>query len=48
MEANPDKEEMEDMSLNDERDCYWRLFFKDNEVRIDDKKELIHYKIWDV
>ena len=36
------------MALNYERECPWRIVFKDIEVWIDDEKYLLHVKRWDV
>ena len=36
------------MRLYDERGCQWRVVFEDNGGGVDDKKELLHSKRWDV
>ena len=38
---HPDEEEMEDMILDNERDCHWRMVFEDTDGGVDDKR-------WDV
>ena len=48
MEADPDKEEMEDVGLNNERDYHWRVVFEDNEWGIDNEKSFIHDNKWDL
>ena len=48
MEDDPDEEDMENISLDNERECNWRMVFKDNGGGVDDKKELLHAKRWDV
>ena len=48
VEDDPDEEEMGDVNLDDERECHWRMVFKENDGGVDDAKELIHAKRWDV
>ena len=36
------------MFLDDDRECHWRMFFEDNNVRMEGKKALHHAKRWDV
>ena len=48
MEANPEREKMEDGTLNDEREHHWRKIFEDNQGGMDDDKRLIHSKRWDI
>ena len=43
-EDNPDEEDMEDVNIDDERECHWRMVFEDNEGGVDDKKALLHAK----
>ena len=38
MEDHTDKEYMEVVRLNDERESHWRMIFEDNEGDIDDDK----------
>ena len=47
MENDPDEEEMNDVNIYDNREHHWRDFFEDNEVCVDDKKALLHAKMWD-
>ena len=42
MEYDPDEEEMDDVNLDDERERHWRMVFEDNDVGVDDVKELLH------
>ena len=35
---------MEDVNLYDERECYWRMFFEENDVSVDGKKAFLHSK----
>ena len=48
MENDPDEEEMDDVNIYGERECHWRNFFEYNEGGVDDKKELLHAKRWDL
>ena len=48
MDNDPDEEEMDDVNIDDERERHWRNFFEDNEGGVDDKKELLHAKRWDL
>ena len=34
MESDPEKEDVEDVTIKDEMELLWRIFFKDNEVDI--------------
>ena len=38
MEVDLGKYEMEGVTLDDERERHWRIFFKDNEGGVDDEK----------
>ena len=46
MEAYPDEVEMEDMVVDDEKQCQWRIQFGENEVGIDYNIVLLHNKRW--
>ena len=48
MEDDPDKEDMEDVKLDDEKERHWEMVSKDNDVGVDDKKSLLHVKRWGV
>ena len=48
MEDDPDEEEMDDVNLDDERERHRRMVFEDNDGGVDDAKELIHAKRWDI
>ena len=48
VEQYPGQEGMEYVKLDDERKHQWRIFFKDNDGGVENKKALIHYKRWDV
>ena len=48
MENDPDEEEMDDVNIDGERERHWRNVFEDNEGGVDDKKELLHAKRWDL
>ena len=39
---------MEDVNLDYERDCNWRMMFEDNGGGVDDKKTFLHAKMWDL
>ena len=39
---------MDDVNLDNERECYWRMVFEENYGGVDDAKALIHAKSWDV
>ena len=45
MLADPDKQEMDDIKLEDEMGCHWKIFFQKNEVGIYGKKELLHCRV---
>ena len=44
MEDDPDEEEMDDITLDDERERDWSMVFKDNDGGVDDAKALLHDK----
>ena len=46
MEDDPDEEEMDDVNIDDARECHWRMVFEDNEGGVENKKALLHAKIW--
>ena len=46
MEADLDKEEMEDMILVNGRERHWRMVYQENGGEIYDYKSLIHAKRW--
>ena len=48
MEDDPDEEDMDDVSSDYERERHWRMVLQDNEGGVDDKKVLLHAKMWDV
>ena len=48
VEDDPDEEEMDNINLDDERERHWRMVFKDNYGGVDDAKELLHDKRWDI
>ena len=48
MEDDTDEEDMEDVSLDDERERHWRMVFEENYGGVDDKNELLHAKRWDI
>ena len=37
---------MEDVKLDVERERHWRMVFEDNDGGVDDKKALLHAKMW--
>ena len=39
---------MEDVKLDDERECCWKVVFEDNGGGVDDKNSLLHSKRWDL
>ena len=39
---------MDDVNLDDDREGHWRMVFKDNDGGVDDAKELLCAKRWDV
>ena len=47
LENDPDEEEMDDVNIDDERECHWRNVFEDNEGGVDEKESL-HAKRWDL
>ena len=48
MERDTYEEDMEDVKLDHERERYWRMFFEDNDIGVDDKKALLHSKRCDL
>ena len=48
MEDDPDEEDMDNVNLDDERECHWRMVFEDNNGGVEDAKALLHAKRWDV
>ena len=48
MEDDPDEEEMDKINLDDKRERYWRIVFKDNDGEVEDAKECLHAKRWDI
>ena len=48
MDPDSDEEDMEDLILDDKKERYWRIFFEDNNGGVDDQKEILHAKRWDV
>ena len=36
------------MVLDDEREYHWRMYFEDNNGRLNGKNSLLHTKRWDV
>ena len=45
---DPDEEEIDDVNIDNGRDCHWRNVSEDNEEDVDDKKALLHAKGWDL
>ena len=48
VEDDPNEEEMEDKNLGKERERHWRMVFDDNDRGVDDAKEFLHDKKWDI
>ena len=48
MEDDPNEEDMDDVTLDDEREFHWRMVFKDNYWGVDDAKAFLHAKRWDI
>ena len=48
VEDDPDEEEMDDVNLYNERERHWRMVFEDNDGGVDNAKELLHAKRWDL
>ena len=48
VEDYPDEKEMDYVNLDDERKSHWRMVFEENDGGVDDTKELLHGKRWDV
>ena len=44
VEDDPDEEDMENISIDDDRERHWRMVFKDNDGGVDDAKALLHDK----
>ena len=45
---DPDEEEMENVNLDDDRERHRKMVFEENDGGVDDAKELLHAKRWDV
>ena len=48
MEDDSDEEEIDDVNLDNERECHWRMVFEDNDRGVDNAKALLHSKRWDI
>ena len=48
MDNDPDEEDMENISLDDERERHCRMLFEDNDGGVDDAKAFLHAKRWDI
>ena len=48
LQDDPDEEEIDDVNLEYERECHWRIVIEDNYGGADDKKEFLHARRWDV
>ena len=48
VDDDPDKEDTEDVNLDDERERHWRIVSEDNDVRVEDATALLHNKRWDI
>ena len=48
VQDDPDEEDMENVKLDDDRECHWRMMFEDNDGGVDDAKALPYAKRWDV
>ena len=48
METDNYKQDIWNQRINNEREHYWRIIFKDNNGEVDDEKYLMHAKRWNV
>ena len=48
MYPDPDEEEMEDVRLYEKIECHWRMIFEYNYGGVDDEKNIVYTKRWDV
>ena len=48
VEDDPDKEDMDDVNLENARGNHWRMVCEENYVGVDDKKVLLYSKRWDL
>ena len=39
---------MDDVNLDDEGGCHWRILFEDNYQGVDDTKAFLHANMWDL
>ena len=46
MEDDHEEEDMDDVNLDDDRECHWRMVFEENDGGVDDTNELLHAKRW--
>ena len=48
MEDDPDEEDMDDVNVDDERECHWMMVFENNDGGVYNAKVLLHAKTWNV
>ena len=48
MEDDTDEEDTGNANLDNDMEPHWRTVFEDNDGGVDDAKELLHAKRWDV
>ena len=48
MDLDPDNEEMEDVNLYEKMERHWSMVFEDNNGGADNKKVILHAKMWDI
>ena len=48
MDDDTNKEDIDDVNLDNEKELHWRILFEDHDGRVDDAKALLHAKRWDI
>ena len=46
MGSDQDDKDMDNMRLEYDRDCHWRVVFKENDVEVNDEESIIHDNRW--
>ena len=44
MEDDTNEEDMDDVNVDNDRECHWRMVFEENTGRVDDAKALLYAK----
>ena len=44
MDPYPDVEDMEDVTIYEERECHWRMFLEENDRGMNDQKAILRVR----